>query len=66
MKLTELVQKRLGGRSPPTYSERLEENKKWSRPCNAKRAVGDLWKVVGRESMLCILETGHVAVEGGT
>jgi hypothetical protein len=29
----------------PTYTERLEESKKWSRHCNAKKAADDLWQV---------------------
>ena len=32
----------------PTFSEILEENKKWSRTCRAKRAADGLWEVSSR------------------
>jgi hypothetical protein len=36
----------------PTYSEKLEELKKWARPCKAVKSIGDLWQVTSSQERI--------------
>uniref|UniRef100_A0ACD5X716 Uncharacterized protein n=1 Tax=Avena sativa TaxID=4498 RepID=A0ACD5X716_AVESA len=43
----------------PTYSEILEENKKWSRPMSAKKSVDQLWQVSRSENRSYAVHLGN-------
>jgi hypothetical protein len=43
----------------PTYTEKLEEAKKWSTPCTAKKAGGDLWQVQRSKDRVYVVHLGN-------
>jgi hypothetical protein len=59
--------KRMGARwlATPTFTERLEESKKWSRPCIAKKTADDLFQVSMSEDRIYAAHFGPMDVEGG-
>ena len=40
----------------PNYSEKLEEAKKWARPCKAIKSVGDLWQVTSSQENTYVVD----------
>jgi hypothetical protein len=49
----------------PTFIERLEESKKWSRPCIAKKTTDDLFQVSMFEDRIYAAHLEPMDVEGG-
>ena len=43
----------------PTYPEKLEEAKKYYRPCNANKEAGDMWQVKSLENKVYVVHLGN-------